>query len=46
MFRQRMGTYVDGVDWNVVIAFWLFGKADLTLFSRLVSTTTSNSISP
>lgn len=26
IFRQRVRAYVDGVDWNVAIAFWLFGK--------------------
>lgn len=38
-----MRAYVDGVDWNVVIAFWLFGKVDLV--SSLVPTVLPNSIS-
>jgi len=25
MFRQRLRAYSDTVDWNVAIAFWLFG---------------------
>jgi hypothetical protein len=29
MFRQRMQAYFDGVDWNVAIAFWLFGNGEL-----------------
>jgi hypothetical protein len=25
MFRQRLRAFSDTVDWNVAIAFWLFG---------------------
>jgi len=34
MFRQRMRIYFDGVDWNVAIAFWLFGNQELIIASQ------------
>jgi hypothetical protein len=27
MFRQRLRAFSDSVDWNVAIAFWLFGMS-------------------
>jgi hypothetical protein len=27
VFRQRLRAYSDTVDWNVAIAFWLFGMS-------------------
>lgn len=38
MFRQRMQVYFDGVDWNVAIAFWLFGNGvliDASLYLKI-----------
>jgi hypothetical protein len=39
MFRQRLRAYSDTVDWNVAIAFWLFGmSSQLPPATRLSNT--------
>jgi len=41
MFRQRLRAFSDTVDWNVAIAFWLFGTSS-HLFVRLAVTRLSD----
>jgi hypothetical protein len=43
MFRQRVGNWVDGINWPVAIAFWLFG--DTVSIASILRLTTSDNIS-
>ena len=42
MFRQRLRAYSDTVDWNVAIAFWLFGMLSQLPSKTVVSRIPSN----
>jgi hypothetical protein len=42
MFRQRVGNWVDGINWPVAIAFWLFG--DTVSIASISQATMSDNI--